>query len=139
MLRIVPDNAESTMNPTLKKLHFKGQSPVLLLKAPAELKDMRAAFEVPVHVTPKGEYGFVLAFAKSQAEATTQAKAIKKLLADDRSLFWLAYPKGSSKKYQADLQRDSLHALMEKLGFDGVSLVALDEDWSAMRFRLADA
>ncbi|HEX3852626.1 MAG TPA: hypothetical protein VHW01_16775 [Polyangiaceae bacterium] len=127
------------MNPTLKKLHFKGQSPVLLLKAPPELKDLREAFEVPVHVAPKGEYGFVLAFAESQSAATAQAKAIKKLLSDERSLFWLAYPKSSSKKYDADLNRDSLHALMEKLGFDGVSLVALDKDWSAMRFKLAQA
>jgi hypothetical protein len=130
---------EPPMNPILKKLHFKGQSPVLLLKAPAELKGMRAAFEVPVHVAAKGAYGFVLAFAQSQAEAGALAKAIKKTLADERALFWLAYPKGSSKKYQADLNRDSLHALMEKLGFDGVSLVALDADWSAMRFKLAQA
>jgi hypothetical protein len=127
------------MNPTLKKLHFKGQSPVLLLKAPAELKDLRAAFEVPVHSAPKGEYGFVLAFAESKSDAASQAKAVKKLLADERSLFWLAYPKGTSKKYQADLNRDSLHELMEKLGFDGVSLVALDKDWSAMRFKRAEA
>jgi len=28
---------------------------------------------------------------------------------------------------------------MEKLAFDGVPRVALDEDWSAMRLRLADA
>jgi hypothetical protein len=127
------------MNPILKKLHFKGQAPVLVLKAPPELKSMAAAFEVPVHVTPKGEYGFVLAFAQSQAEAGAQAKAVKKALSDERALFWLAYPKGSSKKYQADLNRDSLHTLMAKLGFDGVSLVALDADWSAMRFKLAQA
>ncbi|MEO8904427.1 MAG: DUF3052 domain-containing protein [Polyangiaceae bacterium] len=123
------------MNPILKKLHFKGQSPVLVLAAPAEFKDTKAAFEVPVHSAAKGRYGFVLAFAKSQAEATAHAKAAKKALADEHSLLWLAYPKGSSKKYQADVNRDSLHALMEKHGFDGVSLVALDADWSAMRFK----
>ncbi|MEO7034832.1 MAG: hypothetical protein ABI548_13065 [Polyangiaceae bacterium] len=33
------------------------------------------------------------------------------------------------------MNRDSLHALMAKHGFDGVSLVALDADWSAMRFK----
>ncbi len=123
------------MNPILKKLQFKGQSPVLVLAAPLEFKDTKAAFEVPVHSAAKGKYGFVLGFAKSQAEATTYAKAAKKALLDERSLLWLAYPKGSSKKYQADLNRDSLHALMAKLGLDGVSLVALDEDWSAMRFK----
>ena len=123
------------MNPILKKLQFKGQNPVLVLAAPAEFKDTKAAFEVPVHSAAKGKYGFVLGFAKSQAEATTHAKTAKKVLADGASLLWLAYPKGSSKKYQADLNRDGLHALMAKHGFDGVSLVALDEDWSAMRFK----
>ena len=123
------------MNPVLKKLQFKGQSPVLLLKAPAEFKSTRDAFEVPVHSTPKGAYGFVLAFAKSQTEAAAHAKVLKKSLLDQASLLWITYPKGSSKKYQADINRDSLHALMEKHGFDGVSLVALDDDWSAMRFK----
>ncbi len=127
------------MNPILKKLQFKGQSPVLVLASPPEFKDTKAAFEVPVHSVAKGKYAFVLGFAKSQAEATAHAKAAKKLLADEASLLWLAYPKGSSKKYQADLNRDSLHALMEKHGFDGVSLVALDEHWSAMRFKRLEA
>lgn len=123
------------MNPILKKLQFKQQSPVLVLLGPPEFKDTQAAFEVPVHSAAKGKYAFVLGFAKSQAEATAHAKAAKKALLDERSLFWIAYPKGSSKKYQADLNRDSLHTLMQKNGFDGVSLVALDEDWSAMRFK----
>ncbi len=123
------------MNPILKKLQFKGQSPVLVLAAPAEFKETKAALEVPVHVAAKGRYGFVLGFAKSRAEAVAHAKVAKKALADQRSVFWIAYPKGSSKKYQADLNRDSLHALLEQHGFDGVSLVALDEDWSALRFK----
>lgn len=123
------------MNPILKKLQFKGQAPVLVLAAPPEFEGTRAAFEVPVHGAAKGKYPFVLAFAKSQAEAKAHAKTAKKALTGGAALLWLAYPKGSSKKYQADLNRDSLHALMEEQGFDGVSLVALDEDWSAMRFK----
>jgi hypothetical protein len=125
------------MNQTLKKLHFKGQSPVLVLQAPPEFKATRAAFDVPVHSAIKGAYAFVIAFAKSRAEAKAHAKALKKALADDNALLWLAYPKGSSKKYQADLNRDSLHALMQAQGLDGVSLVALDADWSAMRCKRA--
>jgi hypothetical protein len=123
------------MNPILKKLQFKGQAPVLVLAAPPEFEDTRSAFAVPVHSAAQGKYSFMLAFAKSQAEATAHAKAAKKALAEGPALLWLAYPKGSSQKYKADLNRDRLHALMEKQGFDGVSLVALDADWSAMRFK----
>ncbi len=125
------------MEAVLKKLHHKGQTPVLVLELPSELKALKDAFSVPVHSAAKGAYGFVLGFAKSQKEAKVVAKALKKALADEKALLWLAYPKGSSKKYPGvDLNRDSLHALMAELGLDGVSLVALDADWSAMRFKL---
>lgn len=47
----------------------------------------------------------------------------------------MAYPKGTSKEYRkADINQDTVHALMAKHGFTGVSLIALDDDWSAMRF-----
>lgn len=125
------------MEEVLKKLQYKGQSPVLVLAPPSELKELGAAFGVPVHSAAKGEYGFVLGFAKSQKEAKSVAKTLKKALTDEQALLWLAYPKGSSKKYApVDLNRDSLHALMAELGLDGVRLVALDADWSAMRFKL---
>jgi hypothetical protein len=121
------------MNPILKKLLFKGQSPVLLLRAPGEFDG--AAFDVPIHTSAKGSYPFVLAFAKSLADAEAIAKTAGKALAPD-GIFWMAYPKGTSKKYKgADINRDTGHAKMGKLGFDGVSLVAIDDDWSAMRFK----
>jgi hypothetical protein len=47
----------------------------------------------------------------------------------------VAYPKGTSKKYKSDYNRDTGHALMAKHGLDGVSLVSLDDGWSAMRFK----
>jgi hypothetical protein len=36
-----------------------------------------------------------------------------------------------------DLNRDTLWPLLEKKGFEGVRLVALDDTWSAMMFRRA--
>jgi hypothetical protein len=123
------------MNPILKKLLFKGQGPVLLLRAPGEFGETAAAFGTPVHSSAKGAYPFVLAFAKSLSDADAIAKTVDKALASD-GVFWMAYPKGTSKKYKgADINRDTGHARMGKLGFDGVSLVAIDDDWSAMRFK----
>lgn len=49
-------------------------------------------------------------------------------------VFWLCYPKGSS-KIPADLNRDILRALLRDQGLEAVSQVALDGIWSAMRFR----
>jgi len=125
------------MNPVLKKLLYKGQSPVLLLGAPPEAAALAKAFGAPVHAKPAGgtKYGFVLGFARSAAEMDAIARTTGRALADG-ALFWSAYPKGTSKKYKgADINRDTGHARMKTHGFDGVSLVALDGDWSAMRFR----
>ena len=123
------------MNLVLKKMFYKGQSPVLLLNAPPEFAKVAADLEKPVLKAAKGTAPFILAFAASQAEAKKAAAVAAKAWEEGGS-FWLAYPKGSSKKYKgADINRDSGHELLGKLGFDGVSLVAIDDDWSAMRFK----
>jgi hypothetical protein len=120
------------MQAILKKLFYKGQSPVVVLNAPAEGAALAKALGAKAM---KGEAAFILAYAKDMASAEKAAKAALKQLADG-GIFWLAYPKGSSKKYKgADINRDSGHAALAKLGWDGVSLVALDDDWSAMRFK----
>ena len=124
----------SPLNPILKKLFFKDQEPVLILGLPSELKPLAQAFGGAAHSTPKGQYGFALCFVKSLAEGEKLAKILPKL-SDEKTVLWVAYPKGTSKKYKSDYNRDSGHALMAKHGFDGVSLVSLDEDWSAMRFK----
>jgi hypothetical protein len=122
------------MHPLLKKVHYKSQSRVLLLDVPPEVKNLNSAFEGRVDKAMKGKYAFVLAFAKSLAEGESFATRIGRHLVEGAHL-WLAYPKGTSKKYKgADINRDSGNAMMGKHGFKGVSLVAIDEDWSAMRF-----
>jgi hypothetical protein len=48
---------------------------------------------------------------------------------------WFAYPKGTSKKYKSEINRDNGWQILGELGFEGVRGVAIDEDWSALRFR----
>lgn len=122
------------MNPVLKKLQFKGQDPVLLLRAPKEFGPNAKSFGVGVDPQPKGRYDFILAFAYSLDDAGKIAKTASKALSE-KGIFWMAYPKGTSKRYESDLNRDTGHAFMQERGFTGVSLVSIDEDWSAMRFK----
>jgi hypothetical protein len=51
---------------------------------------------------------------------------------------WFAYPKQSSKKYTCEFNRDSGWAELGKAGFEPVRMVAIDADWSAVRFRRVD-
>lgn len=122
------------MDPILKKLFFKGQEPVLLLGLPPQLKKIEKPFGAKATAKPGGKYGFVLAFVKSMVEGEKLAKQLPKHLGEG-AVLWVAYPKGTSRKFKSDYNRDTGHELMEKHGFDGVSLVSLDEDWSAMRFK----
>jgi hypothetical protein len=47
------------------------------------------------------------------------------------SAFWVAYPKGN----RADVNRDSLWPLLAEHGFRPITQVAVDDTWSALRFR----
>jgi hypothetical protein len=51
------------------------------------------------------------------------------------ALLWFAYPKGTSKRYTCDFNRDSGSDVIRNAGFDSVRQIAIDEDWSAPRFR----
>jgi hypothetical protein len=123
------------MNPVLKKMLFKEHSPVLVVDPPPEARTLVKAFGVPVHSRPSGRYGFMLGFAKSLADADGVGKAAAEAL-EDGALLWMAYPKGTSKKYpKVDINRDTSNARMGRWGFEVVSIVAIDDDWAAVRLR----
>ena len=46
-------------------------------------------------------------------------------------VLWIAYPKGN----RTDINRDSLWPIMAELGVRPITQVAVDETWSALRFR----
>lgn len=50
----------------------------------------------------------------------------------------MAYPKKSSKRYASDLSRDESWQPLGDLGMEPVRQVAIDPDWSAVRFRHAE-
>jgi hypothetical protein len=127
------------MHALLKKLNWKDHPRLVVLAAPPELAPTFEAIAADVAIGQrlgKGE-GFVLAFVRNCAEIEATAPKLVAALADD-ALVWLAYPKKSSKRYQSDIGRDDSWAALGRLGFEAVRQVALDDDWSALRFRPAE-
>jgi hypothetical protein len=57
--------------------------------------------------------------------------------AEGDAAVWFAYPKGTSKKYKSQINRDNGWKVLGQQGFEPVRMVAIDEDWSAVRFRRA--
>ena len=70
---------------------------------------------------------FALVFVGSRAELERRAAAVVPRLADD-ALLWFAYPKKSSRRYSPDVDRDEGWESLGALGFEGVRIVALDDD-----------
>ena len=75
----------------------------------------------------------VLLLVLSLAEAHALASHAIRTLQPDW-LLWVAYAKGSAEA-KTDLNRDRLNAAPEPTGWRAVRLAALDDVWSAMRFR----
>jgi hypothetical protein len=80
-----------------------------------------------------GVYPFVQVFATRLSEITRFAKRLSKHAAPN-ALVWISYPKKTS-KVEGDLSRDVIREAMSAAGWRAVSIVAIDEVWSALRFR----
>jgi hypothetical protein len=125
------------MNEILKKLKLTKQNPVLILNAPEEYKDIMKDIEAEVHTEISGKYEFIQLFARNIQEAVDHIEGAVSALEGDGHL-WVCYPKGTSKKYKSDLGRDNLNQITSPYDFEGVTLVAINEDWSAFRIRHVD-
>ncbi|HSP66506.1 MAG TPA: hypothetical protein VLN48_02185 [Bryobacteraceae bacterium] len=125
---------------TFEKLNLKDHKQIVVLNAPEsfepELKSLRGVTVVR-DLTKTGEIEFSLVFVTKQKEVDTLGKAIAKKAQGD-AVVWFAYPKGSSKKYKSEINRDSGWKVMGDAGFEPVRMVAIDEDFSAVRFRRVD-
>jgi hypothetical protein len=118
------------------KLNLKDHKEIVVLNAPDSFKsELGKLAGVTVRTKLSTQpVSFVLAFVMRQADVDTIAKSIARLAEGD-AIVWFAYPKGSSKRYTSDINRDSGWKVLGAHGFEGVRMVAIDEDWSAIRFR----
>jgi hypothetical protein len=125
------------MTETFRKLNYKAQRPILVFNAPdsfqSELDVMEAA-EIHRKPTRGRTYDFVLAFAAMKSDLLMAAEAIKPFIATD-AILWFAYPKQTSKAFTSDLNRDECRATLARLGFETVRQIAIDADWSALRYK----
>lgn len=129
------------MNAIIKKLQYKLQEHVLIVSSPPAFREVLAEWKkiTKVHTTPvKGaSYSFVMIFVKTEADVKAAAKKYISLLEPD-PVFWMAYPKKASKNYKAGIHRDSGWAPLGEEEYEGVAMVSIDDDWSALRFRKLD-
>lgn len=128
------------MPTVFEKLNLKDQKQIVVLNAPESFESelgTLGAVTVLRDAQAAKEIEFSLAFVTTQKEIDAIAKNISRKAAGD-TVVWFAYPKGTSKKYHCDFNRDHGWEPLGKAGFEPVRMVAIDEDWSALRFRRAE-
>ncbi len=125
------------MNALLKKLNFKDAHQVVLINVPEDLSVLVEAFAEKTAVRTAmtaNAIEFALCFVTTQQEIQTLAEKMRGKLVND-AIIWFAYPKGTSKQYTCNFNRDTGWEALGSLGLETVRQVAIDSDWTALRFR----
>jgi len=127
-----------TPSPLTIKLRLHTAHRALLLNPPAgyleSLGELPKDLLLDTEIT--GTYDFTHLFVKDSQDLHELIDQVLKAVQYD-SLLWISYPKSSS-LVETDLNRDSLWETMLEKGIRPVTLVSVDQVWSALRFRPAD-
>ena len=119
----------------IKKLGIKPKQRIMILNAPQGYHEQLGTLpsDVELVTTLNGTFDLVHVFVKNKAEVDHYAPmAIKAVKAG--GLLWMSYAKKSS-KVTTDITRDIGWDAVLDAGWRPVTLISIDEVWSAFRFR----
>jgi hypothetical protein len=126
------------MTPLFKKLNFKNQESIIVLNSPKSFEgELDAVSEFTQIVRDEANVSaidFIIIFVMSKKQIADYIAGMYPKLAGD-VILWLCYPKGTSKKFTCDFNRDTGWEVLRSYDMESVRQVAIDEDWSALRFR----
>jgi hypothetical protein len=124
-------------NPVARKLGLNPGMRALIIGPPPGYLQLLAPLPGRLTVSSRsgGMYPFVQVFATRLSEIRRFSQGLSKHAAPN-ALVWISYPKKTS-KLKGNLSRDVIRKAMSGAGWRAVSIVAIDEVWSALRFRPA--
>jgi agmatine/peptidylarginine deiminase len=117
-LLIKPDSKFLLINPPAGYLAQLGQLP----KGTIILSDSSCLVEV------------IQVFVVNRTELEAKLTRLKEVLAP-KGMLWVTYHKGTS-KVKTDINRDTINAYAASLGLQGVAMISIDDDWSALRLKI---
>lgn len=120
----------------LEKLQLNDEKNLLIQGLPSSIEKQFIKLSYAKNVTPLlkcKKIDFALIFAVNLRQLNNVLKELFPALHDNTKL-WVAYPKQTS-KIVSDLNRDCSWEMLTENFYEGVSLVSLDNVWSAMRFK----
>ena len=119
------------------KLNLKEDREIVVINAPTSFATALKALPrgcVQQRISAIKEPMFVLVFVEKKSELDKVSASVIEKVAGD-AILWFAYPKATSKRFACEFNRDTGWDVLRASGFDTVRQVAIDEDWSALRFR----
>jgi hypothetical protein len=126
------------MDPLFSKLNYKDGQTLVVLHPPVvfeqHLETIPPEYQVVNEFTTDHPIEFIIVFSTKKDEVRELLKSIVPCLIGD-AVFWLAYPKGTSKKFSCDFNRDTSWEICKPYQLLPVRQIAVDDDWSALRFR----
>lgn len=125
------------MTPLFKKLNFSEQTSIAVLNGPDSFEKELAQLKgvtIVRKLVKRSRVTFALAFATTQKQLDAASKSLA-AAAEGDAIVWICYPKQSSTRYECEFNRDTGWTVLGDEGFEPVRQVAIDEDWSALRFR----
>ena len=126
------------MTALFKKLNFKNHKEILVVNHPdsfnKEIEEMSAETSFLFDIGQAKEICFAMIFVKKKFEISESIALLSNKLSGD-AIVWFCYPKGTSKNYTCDFNRDTGWSVLGEYGLEPVRQISIDHDWSALRFR----
>lgn len=120
---------------TPQKLLIKPGKKILIINPPQDYDEV--INPLPEGVTRLSELSssadFIQVFVKDRKELESWLPQVKDLI-NPSGIFWVTYYKGTS-KHKTDINRDIINAYGSTIGLQGIAMISIDEDWSALRMK----
>jgi hypothetical protein len=125
---------DTAVPPLARKLKLQPGMRAAVIGAPAGYLDGLAGVEdVPISDRLDGRFDWIQVFVRTSSELAGIVKALSAAIEPDGRI-WISYPKGSS-RLQTDLTRDKGWQPLDGGDLMWLSLVSVDETWSAFGLR----
>ncbi len=82
---------------------------------------------------PSREVDIIQLFVENRKELEEWLPRLKGFLLPD-GILWITYYKGTS-QHKTDINRDLINAYAHTLDLQGVAMISIDDDWSALRLK----
>lgn len=119
-----------------EKLQMKPGRTVIIVNKPSGYDKTMGRLPAGVELVDSNrkEIDVIQIFADSRQQLERELPKWKKAVAP-KGMIWVTYPKGTS-SMKSDINRDIITAYGDTIGLEGVAIVAIDDDWSALRMKV---